>query len=152
MNHCQAPYRLPEGFYERLEADFADRLTPEQFAVGITTIVATDHDCGEPAVATVNHKGRTIHVCAWHEEQHRTLIASLCVQISTPGRLLKQASSSQCPAKRISLDVAATEVLRINKLDLRASGVSWVTSPRRFDALAFFALRCARITYLQISC
>ena len=81
MNHCQAPYRLPEGFYDRLEADlFANRLTPEEFAVEITTIVATDHDCGEPAVALVTHKGRTLHVCAWYEEQHRTVIAPLCMQ------------------------------------------------------------------------
>jgi len=29
-------------------------------------VLATDHECGEPAIATVNHKGRAMHVCAWH--------------------------------------------------------------------------------------
>jgi len=80
MNTCHPPYRLPEGFYERLESDIdASRLTPEEAAVELMTILTTDHECGEPAVATVNHKGRTLHVCAWHEEQHRTMIMPLSV-------------------------------------------------------------------------
>ena len=81
MNTCQAPYRLPEEFYERLESDLeTDRITPEEAAVTITMVLATDHECGEAATATVNHKGRTMHVCAWHEEQHRTLIAPFSVE------------------------------------------------------------------------
>jgi len=81
MNTCQAPYRLPEGFYERLESDLkTDRITPEEAAVEMMMVLATDHECGEPATATVNHKGRAMHVCAWHEERHRTMIAPFSVE------------------------------------------------------------------------
>jgi hypothetical protein len=81
MNTCQAPYRLPERFYDRLESDIEkDRVTPEQAALEIMMVLATDHECGEPAIAIICHKGRPMHVCAWHEEQHRTLIAPLAVK------------------------------------------------------------------------
>ena len=81
MNTCQAPHRLPEGFYERLESDLkTDRITPEEAAVEMMMVLATDHECGDLAIATVNHKGRTMNVCAWHEEQHRTLIAPFSVE------------------------------------------------------------------------
>ena len=81
MNTCQAPYRLPEGFYERLESDIdTNSLTPEEAAVDLTMILATDHECGEPALATVNYKGRTMHVCAWHEELRRTVIAPFSIE------------------------------------------------------------------------
>ena len=81
MNTFQAPYRLPEGFYERLESDLkTDRITPEEAAVAMMMVLATNHECDEPAIATDNHKSRTMHVCAWHEEQHRTLIAPLSVE------------------------------------------------------------------------
>ena len=83
MNRCQAPYRLPEGFFERLEDDIVEsRITPEEAAFDLMKILATDHACGEPAVTTVLHNGRTVYVCAWHEEQHRTEIAPQLVNKS----------------------------------------------------------------------
>ena len=70
-----------KGFCERLESDLkTDRITPEEAAVAMMMVLATDHECGEPAVAIVNHEGRIVHVCAWHEEQYRTLIAPLSVE------------------------------------------------------------------------
>ena len=44
MNKCQAPYRLPEIFFERLEADIVEsRITPEEAAFDLMNILATDH-------------------------------------------------------------------------------------------------------------
>lgn len=74
MNRCQAPYRLPDNFYDDLESGVK---SPEEFAVELMLVMTDDRKCGEPAVATVRHGKRVVHVCAWHEEQHRTLIAPL---------------------------------------------------------------------------
>jgi hypothetical protein len=73
MTHCQAPYRLPDDYYDKLEA-----MTPEEGAVTfIAEVLAKDHDCGDPAIATVQHKGRTLSVCQYHHDFFRQYIAPL---------------------------------------------------------------------------
>jgi hypothetical protein len=71
--HCRAPYRLPDGYYDRLEA-----MTPEEGAVTmIVEVLAADHDCGEPAVGTVQCRGQTVPVCQYHHDFFRQYIAPL---------------------------------------------------------------------------
>jgi len=85
---------LPEGFIEHLEADVAEnRLTPEEFDAELMRILATDHTCGERAVTTVNYEGRTVHLCAWHEEQYRTVIAPFFEILDVERRLTSKAAT-----------------------------------------------------------
>jgi hypothetical protein len=59
--HCRAPYRLPDGYYDRLET-----MTPEEGAVTvIVEVLADDHACGDPAVGTVQYRGHTVPVCQY---------------------------------------------------------------------------------------
>jgi hypothetical protein len=60
---CQAPHRLPDGYYDRLED-----LSPEEGAVTlISEVFADDHACGDPAVRTVQYRGHTVPVCQYHK-------------------------------------------------------------------------------------
>jgi len=52
MRTCGAPHRLPDGYYERLMT-----MTPEQGAVTfVAEVLADDHDCGDPAVGTIQYR------------------------------------------------------------------------------------------------
>jgi hypothetical protein len=62
MSTCQAPHRLPDGYYVHLEA-----MTPEEAAVTfIGEVLADDYACGDPAVGTIKYRGQTIPVCQYH--------------------------------------------------------------------------------------
>lgn len=77
MTLCQAPARIPQEVYDRLEAEFVspDKM-PEENAIDMMMVMAEyDRPCGEPAVAEVDHNGQNIPVCAWHLEEHRDVIA-----------------------------------------------------------------------------
>jgi hypothetical protein len=64
MTPCQAPYRLPDDYFKKLEA-----LSPEEAAVTyIGEVLADDHDCGDASVDTVSYAGREIAVCQWHKD------------------------------------------------------------------------------------
>jgi hypothetical protein len=71
--HCRAPYRLPDGYYDRLET-----MTPEEGAVTmIVEVLADDHDCGNPAVAERPRCGKLIPVCQYHKDFYDQNIALL---------------------------------------------------------------------------
>ena len=76
MSTCQAPYRLSEGYCERLET-----MTPEEAAVTfISEVLADDYDCGDPAVGTVQYCGHTVSVCQYHHDFFQNYIAPLEIQ------------------------------------------------------------------------
>jgi predicted nucleotidyltransferase len=67
----QAPHRLPADYYDKLED-----MTPEEGAVTlIAEVLADDYACGDPAVAVVQYKGRTVSVCQYHHDYFRQYIA-----------------------------------------------------------------------------
>ncbi len=70
---CNAPHRLPDGYYDKIQA-----MTPEEGAVTVIgEVLAADHACGEPAVTTVHYKGHTVPVCQYHYDFFRQYIAPL---------------------------------------------------------------------------
>ena len=76
MSICQAPYRLPERYYDRLE-----RMTPEEGAVTfIAEVLADDYACGDPAVGTIQLGGHTMCVCQYHHDFFHKYIAPLEIE------------------------------------------------------------------------
>jgi hypothetical protein len=77
MSTCQAPHRLPVGYYERLET-----MTPEEAALTfISEVLADDYACGDhPAVGTIEYGGRTLPVCQYHNDFFQNYIAPLEIQ------------------------------------------------------------------------
>jgi hypothetical protein len=76
MSTCQAPYRLPDGYYERLMT-----MTPEASAATfIGEVLADDYACGDPAVGTIQLGGHTIPVCQYHHDYFHKYIAPLEIE------------------------------------------------------------------------
>jgi hypothetical protein len=77
MTTCQAPHRLPDGYYGRLE-----RMTPEAGAAAtfIGEVLADDYACGDPAVGRVQLCGHAVPVCQYHHDFFQNYIAPLKIQ------------------------------------------------------------------------
>lgn len=76
MSTCQAPHRLPDNYYDRLET-----MTPEAGAVTfIAEVLADDYDRGDPAVGTIQLGGHTISVCQYHHDYFQDYIAPLEIE------------------------------------------------------------------------
>jgi len=76
MSTCQAPHRLPAGYYERLES-----MTPEAGAVTfIGEVLADDYACGDPAVGTIQYRGHTVSVCQYHHNFSQNYLAPLEIE------------------------------------------------------------------------
>jgi hypothetical protein len=76
MSTCQTPYRLPDGYYERLMT-----MTPEAGAATfIGEVLADDYACGDPAVGTIQLGGHTIPVCQYHHDYFHKYIAPLEIE------------------------------------------------------------------------
>lgn len=76
MTTCEAPHRLPDHFYDKLQT-----MTPEESAVTfISEVLADDHACGDPAVGSVQLGGHTMLVCEYHRGYFRNHLAPLEIE------------------------------------------------------------------------
>jgi len=76
MSTCQAPHRLPDRYYDRLQ-----KMTPEESAVTfIAEVLADDYACGDPAVGPIQLGGHAMPVCQYHYTYFQNYLAPLEIE------------------------------------------------------------------------